>query len=86
MVGVDATYKTRYIIVSASKSRGNKKPSPAPKTDRSIDELTLGVFVLNSMAIEWELISSPVVADEESLGLISSVINLFGGEHPECGH
>ncbi len=64
---------------------GNKKSSPALETDRYINESMLGVFVPDSVAIEWESISAPVIAEEESPGLMSSMMNSFGSERPERG-
>ncbi len=46
----------------------------------------LWVLVLDSVAIKWESISALVIVGEESPRLMSSVMNLFGSEHPERGH
>ncbi len=84
----DATYETtgcttvgdgtRSVTISPAESRG-KKASPPPETDRSVDESTLGAFVLDS-AMEWESgPEPPATAEEEGHGLMSSVMNWFGG-------
>ncbi len=47
----DAAYDAWSIILSAAERGGNKKPSPAPETDHSINESMMGDFILNSVAI-----------------------------------
>ncbi len=79
-------YETPSIIVSAIERGDNKKSLPEPDRDHSIDKSLMGMLILDSVAIEWESISAPAVADKESPSLMSCVMRWFSGEHPEHGH